>query len=115
MFFLFFLQNTFYSFAASNYISLGGGGGSVPDKRSRIHEVVIVRRYSPGYWEFGVGREWERVEKGEVSLRVTRERGGRILSQLGGFQVSKRDQERGAKGNQQGFSRKKQGDSATCI
>jgi hypothetical protein len=44
---------------------------SVPDKRSRIHEVVVVRRYSPGYWEFGVGREWGRVEKGEVSLRVT--------------------------------------------
>ncbi len=35
----------------------------VPDKRSRIHEVVVVRRYSPGYWEFGVGREWERAEK----------------------------------------------------
>jgi hypothetical protein len=44
-----------------------------------------VRRYSPGYWEFGVGRVWERVEKGEVSLRVTWEGGGRVLSQLGGF------------------------------
>jgi hypothetical protein len=43
----------------------------VPEKRSRIHEVVVVRRYSPGYWEFGVGREWERAEKGEVSLRLT--------------------------------------------
>ncbi len=74
----------------------------VPYKRSRIHEVIVVRRYSPGYWEFGVGREWERVEKGEVSLRVTRERGGRILSQLGGFQVSKRGQEREQKGISKG-------------
>ncbi len=40
----------------------------VPDMRSRILEVVVVRLI---YWEFGVGREWERVEKGEVSLRVT--------------------------------------------
>jgi hypothetical protein len=44
---------------------------SVPDRRSWILEVVIVRRLKPGYWEFGVGREWGRVEKGEVSLRVT--------------------------------------------
>jgi hypothetical protein len=41
------------------------------DKRSRILEVVVVRRYSPRCWEFGVGREWGRVEKGEVSLPVT--------------------------------------------
>jgi hypothetical protein len=40
--------------------------------RSRDHEVVIVRRtINLGYWEFGMGREWGGVEKGEVSLRVT--------------------------------------------
>ncbi len=39
---------------------------------------------------------------GEVSLRATWERGGRILSQQGGFQVSREGLERGAKGNQQG-------------
>jgi hypothetical protein len=39
---------------------------------------------------------------GEVSLRATWERGGRILSQLGGFQVSREGGERGEKGDQQG-------------
>ncbi len=36
----------------------------VPDKRIWILEVVVVRRYSPGYWEFGVGREGEGLRKG---------------------------------------------------
>jgi hypothetical protein len=48
----------------------------VPDKRSRILEVVVVRRILAGYWEFGVEREWGRVEKGEVSLQATWDRGG---------------------------------------
>ncbi len=40
--------------------------------RSRDHDVVVVRRtINLGYWEFGMGREWGGVEKGEVSLRVT--------------------------------------------
>jgi hypothetical protein len=38
------------------------------------------------------------VRNGEVSLRATWERGGRILSQQGGFQVSGRESKRGAKG-----------------
>jgi hypothetical protein len=29
----------------------------VPDERSGILEVVVVRRILVGYWEFGVGRE----------------------------------------------------------
>ncbi len=49
-----------------------------------------------------------RIEEGEVSLQATWDQAGRILSQQGGFQVSKGEQERGAKGNQQG-------DNATCI
>ncbi len=49
----------------------------------------------------------------EISLRATWDQGGQILSQQGGFQVSKGDKERGAKGNQQG--EKEQGESATCI
>ncbi len=40
----------------------------------------------------------ERVGIGEVSLQATLDRGGRILSQLGGFQVSRRGLERGGKG-----------------
>ncbi len=54
-----------------------------------------------------------RIKEGRVSLQATWDQGGRILSQQGGFQVSKGDQDRGAKGNQQG--EKKQGDNAICI
>jgi hypothetical protein len=37
----------------------------VPDKRSRILEVVVVRRIiNLGTGNFGVGREWERVKEG---------------------------------------------------
>ncbi len=50
---------------------------------------------------------------GEVSLRATWERGGRILSQQGGFQVSREGLKRGAKGNQQG--EKKQGECVVYI
>jgi hypothetical protein len=50
---------------------------------------------------------------GEISLQATWDQGGQILSQQGGFQVSKVDLERGAKGNQQG--EKEQGNSATCL
>jgi hypothetical protein len=40
--------------------------------RSRDRNVVVVKRtINLGYWEFGMGREWGGVEKGEVSLRVT--------------------------------------------
>jgi hypothetical protein len=40
--------------------------------RNRDHDVVVVRRtINLGCWEFGMGREWGGVEKGEVSLRVT--------------------------------------------
>jgi hypothetical protein len=40
--------------------------------RSRDHDVVVVgRKINLGYWEFGMGREWGGVGKGEVSLRVT--------------------------------------------
>jgi hypothetical protein len=46
--------------------------------RSRDHYVVIVRRtINLGYWEFGMGREWGGVKKGEVSLQVTLDQGGR--------------------------------------
>ncbi len=50
---------------------------------------------------------------GEISSRATWDQGGRILSQQGGFQVSKREQ----KGEQRGISKgkKRQGDSAASI
>jgi hypothetical protein len=46
--------------------------------RSRDHEVIIVRRtINLGTGEFGMGREWGGVEKGEISSRVTWDQGGR--------------------------------------
>jgi hypothetical protein len=40
--------------------------------RSWDHDVIVVRHtINLGYWEFGMGREWGGVEKGEVSLRET--------------------------------------------
>ncbi len=46
--------------------------------RSRDHDVIVVRRtINLGYWDFEMGREWGGVEKGEVSLRVNLDQGGR--------------------------------------
>ncbi len=59
-----------------------------------------------GFWEFG----GERVGTGEVSLQATWERDGRILSQLGRFQVSRR----GLKREQRGTKQSQQGE-APCI
>ncbi len=58
-------------------------------------------------------REWGELRKGRVSLQATWDQGGRILSQQGGFQVSKEEQDREQGGIQQG--EKKQGDNATCL
>jgi hypothetical protein len=47
-------------------------------RRGRDHDVVVVRRtINLGYWEFGMGRDWGGVEKGEVSLQATWDQGGR--------------------------------------
>jgi hypothetical protein len=44
----------------------------VLDRRCRIQlEVVLVRRWVLGFWEFGRGRVGERVGTGEVSLQAT--------------------------------------------
>jgi hypothetical protein len=59
--------------------------------RSGDHDVVVVRRtINLGYWEFGVGREWGGVKKGEVILQATlgpRWTGSYHTKE--GFQVSK--------------------------
>jgi hypothetical protein len=87
---------------------------SVPDRRRRIiPEVVLVRRWVIGVLGIWRGRVWGRVGTEEVSLQATWDRGGRILSQLGGLQVSRRGLERGTKGNQQGETRSK--GNAPCI
>ncbi len=53
----------------------------------------------PGGLGFWMGGYMSQVRNGEVSLRATWERGGRILSQQGGFQVSGKGEQRGAKEN----------------
>jgi hypothetical protein len=52
-----------------------------------------------GFWDEGVYEPGE--GNGEVSLQATWIRGGRILSQQGGFQVSREGLERGTKGNKE--------------
>jgi hypothetical protein len=74
-------------------------GVNVPDKRSWILEVVVVRRILAGYWEFGVGREWGRVEKGRSVYKQPGTGVDKILSQQGGFQVSKGAKKGEQKGN----------------
>ncbi len=59
------------------------------------------------------GEIGERVGKGEVSLQATWDQGGRILLQLGGFQVSERDSKGEQKGLQQGEIKSK--GIAPCI
>jgi hypothetical protein len=61
---------------------------------------VYLDLENPGGSGFWGGRVYEPGEgNGEVSLRATWIRGGRILSQQGGFQVSREGLERGTKGN----------------
>ncbi len=61
---------------------------------SQARDVVLMSVYldlgnpwGAGFWDEGVYEQGE--GNGELSLRATWERGGRILSQQGGFQVSK--------------------------
>jgi hypothetical protein len=69
---------------------------NVLDLVSQVRNVVIMNVYldlensrGSGFWNGGVYEPGE--GNGEVSLRATWVRGGRILSQQGGFQVSKED------------------------
>ncbi len=64
------------------------------DPVSQIRDVVLMNVYlelgnpgGSGFWNEGAYEQGE--GNGEISLRATWERGGRILSQQGGFQVSK--------------------------
>jgi hypothetical protein len=64
--------------------------------------MYIWRGETPGGREFGIGvyEQGERI--GEVSLQAIGDQGGWILSQQGGFQVSERGSERGARGISKG-------------
>jgi hypothetical protein len=66
--------------------------------RSQDRNVVLVKpTVNLKCWKFGMGREWGRVEKGEVSLRATWDQGGQDrFTSKEGFQVSKREVNREA-------------------
>ncbi len=69
------------------------------DLASWVRIAVLMNVYldleNPGGSGFWVGGVYEPGEgNGEVSLRATWERGGRIPSQQGGFQVSREGLER---------------------
>ncbi len=68
-----------------------------------VRNVVLMNVYlglekPQGVGNSGDGPHGQVREMKGVSLQATRERGGRILSQQGGFQVSGRGQTRGARG-----------------
>ncbi len=73
----------------------------VRELMGQVRNVVLMNVYldleNPGGSGFWVGGIWARWGNGEVSLRAAWERGGRILSQQGGFQVS-REREKGEQG-----------------
>ncbi len=52
------------------------------------NECLFGSGKTPGGRDFGWGARWAGEGNKGVSLLATRERGGRILSQQGGFQVS---------------------------
>jgi hypothetical protein len=81
----------------------------------RVRNVVLMNVYlglgGPGGSGFWVGGYEPGEGNGEVSLRATWERGGRILSQQGGFQVSGE----GQKGEQRGICLVHKSCSRSCT
>ncbi len=80
-------------------------GSCEPGSRCHPNECIFggEKPWGVGNLELGVYEQGVRI--GEFSLQAIRDQGGRILSKQGGFQVSERGLERGArgaKGNQQG-------------
>ncbi len=64
----------------------------------RPNECIFGSGKTPGVGISGEGPNGQVREMRGLSLRATRERGGRILSQQGGFQVSGKGS-KGSKGN----------------
>ncbi len=82
---------------------------------SQVRDAILMNVYlegrnpgGVGNLELGVYEQGERI--GEFSLQAIGDQGGRILSQQGGFQVSERRSERGARGAR-GISK----GEASCI
>jgi hypothetical protein len=91
-------SDTFIS-GCLRFISSTCAGSSGP-----VHNVILIDVYlyleTPGGRDFWVkGNRWVADGTKRVSLRATGSRGGRILTQQGGFQVS-RQGEQGEQGEQ---------------
>ncbi len=86
---------------------------TVLDLVSQVRNVVLMNVYFDLGNSRGMGGIWAKGGKWKVSLRATWIQGGRILSQQGGFQVSRNGLERGAKGNQQGETKSR--GNAPCL
>ncbi len=76
---------------------------TVSEHMGWVRNVVLMNVYlglekPQGVRILGEGPHGQVREMKGVSLRATRERGGRIVSQQGGFQVSGKGQTRGARG-----------------
>jgi hypothetical protein len=82
-------------------------GSCEPGSRCHPNECIFggEKPRGVGNLELGVYEQGERI--GEFSLQAIGDQGGRILSQQGGFQVSERGSERGARGISKG--------NASCI
>ncbi len=77
-------------------------GSCEPGSRCHPNECIFggEKPRGVGKLELGVYEQGERI--GEFSLKAIGDQGGRILSQQGGFQVSERGSERGARGISKG-------------
>jgi hypothetical protein len=91
----------------------GTAKGSVLDHVSQIRDTVLMSVYlevrnlgGSGFWNKGANEQGQ--GNGEFSLQAIGDRGGRILSQLGGFQVSGKGNKgnKGSKGSK-GVSKEK--------
>ncbi len=73
----------------------------------------MLGKSEKGCWEFGMRGEWGGVEKGEVSLRVTWDQGGR--DPITPRRVSKEVKGNGREAKRNWQGEKKQGDCAMIM
>jgi hypothetical protein len=73
-----------------------------PGSQCRPNECIFGGEKPRGVGILELGVYEQGKENGEFSLQAIGDRGGRILSQLGGFQVSERGLKRGTRGMRKG-------------
>ncbi len=96
-------KSTFFLFFPPTSFTAASGSNITSSFKVLWHECIFgcEKPGGVGILEWGVDEQGE--GNGESSLQATWERGGRILSQQGGFQVSKGE----ANGEQKGMSKNK--------